>query len=238
LSRHTFLLDLDDTLLINPMDRFLPAYFALLEKRLSGFIGEQPLRQLMYRSVQVMQTKADPTVTNLAAFMADFAQRLGVSIESIQPTIEEFYRDDYPHLQQHTLSRPEAKAVITHLLDQGHQVVIATNPLFPATAIMQRISWADVHDFSYALITTMENSHFCKPDPRYYLEILDKVGATPETTWMVGDDLENDILPARSLGLKTWWINSNPVTDAHADQQGNLVDFLSWLKGGNLSGKG
>ena len=238
MSRLTFLLDLDDTLLINPMDRFLPAYFALLEQRLSGFIGEQPLRQLMFRSVQVMQTKADPTLTNLAAFMADFAQRLGVSIEAIQPTIEAFYRDDYPHLQQHTLSRPEAKEVIIHLLDQGHQVVIATNPLFPATAIMQRISWAGVHDFSYALITTMENSHFCKPDPRYYLEILDKVGAAPKTTWMVGDDLENDILPARSLGLKTWQITSSPTASNHAHQQGSLADFLSWLKGGNLLGEG
>src|SRR5262245_31855983 len=106
------------------MDRFLPAYFALLEQRLSGFIGEQPLRQLMFRSVQVMQTKADPTVTNLAAFMADFAQRLEVPLETLQPAIEEFYRDDYPHLQQHTLPRPEARAVITHLLNQGHQVVV------------------------------------------------------------------------------------------------------------------
>jgi HAD superfamily hydrolase (TIGR01549 family) len=219
------------------MDRFLPAYFALLEKRLSGFIGEQPLRQLMFRSVQVMQTKADPTLTNLAAFMADFAQRLGVPIEALQPTIEEFYRDDYPHLQQHTLSRPEAKGVITYLLDQGHQVVIATNPLFPTTAIMQRISWAGVHDFSYALITTMENSHFCKPDPRYYLEILDKVGAAPETTWMAGDDLENDILPARSLRLKTWQITSSPAAGNHADQQGSLADFLFWLKDGNLLGE-
>jgi HAD superfamily hydrolase (TIGR01549 family) len=219
------------------MDRFLPAYFTLLEKRLAGFIREEPLRQLMYRSVQVMQTKTDPTVTNLDAFVADFAQRLGVPIEMIQPSIEEFYHDDYPHLQQHTFPRPEAKEVITYLINQGYQVVIATNPLFPATAIMQRINWAEVHDFSYALVTTMENSHFCKPDPRYYLEILDKVGASPQTTWMVGDDVENDILPARSLGLNTWWITANPAAVNQADQQGTLADFLFWLKSGNLSGK-
>lgn len=237
MSQLTFLLDLDDTLLVNPMDRFLPAYFELLEKRLAGFIREEPLRQLMYRSVQIMQTRSDSSITNLAAFMADFAQRLGVPIEMIQPTIEEFYRDDYPHLRQHTLARPEAKGVITHLIDQGHQVVIATNPLFPATAIMQRISWAEVQNFSYALVTTMENSHFCKPDPRYYQEILDKIGATPERSWMVGDDVENDILPARSLGLKTWWITSNPAGGNHADRQGTLADFLSWLKTGNLLGK-
>jgi FMN phosphatase YigB (HAD superfamily) len=220
------------------MDRFLPAYFALLEKRLTPFIQEQTLRQLMFRSVQAMQAKPDPMVTNWAAFMADFAQRLGLSIEAIQPAIEAFYRDDYPHLQEHTLAQSEAKEVISYLLNQGHQVVIATNPLFPETAIRQRISWAGVQDFGFALITTMENSHFCKPDLRYYREILDKVGATPESTWMVGDDLENDILPTRTLGIKSWWITSRATVNNEADQQGSLNDFLTWVKAGNLLRKG
>ena len=48
---------------------------------------------------------------------------------------------------------------------------------------------------------------------------------------------DNDIFPARSLGLKTWWITSGPVSDHQADRQGTLAGLLSWLKGGNLSGK-
>ena len=92
------------------------------------------------------------------------------------------------------------------LSDEGYRVVIATNPLFPATAIEQRLDWAGVRDFPYALVTTMENSHFSKPNPRYYEEILAKIQSAPETTWMIGDNPTNDIIPARTLGLKTWWI--------------------------------
>jgi FMN phosphatase YigB (HAD superfamily) len=79
----------------------------------------------------------------------------------------------------------------------------------------------------------MENMCFSKPNPRYYREILDKVGATPETTWMIGDDLENDIIPARSLGLKTWWITKTPAA-GQADGAGTLANFLDWLKAGHL----
>jgi FMN phosphatase YigB (HAD superfamily) len=58
---------------------------------------------------------------------------------------------------------------------------------------------------------------------------------------MVGDDLENDIEPAQALGLKTWWI-SDAVTNASQmmsgivpDKQGNLAEFLNWLREVNFS---
>lgn len=234
LSPAAVLLDLDNTLLGNPMEKFLPAYFALLETHLQPYLQGQALAQLMVSSVQVMQANQDPAVTNLVAFMTDFAQRLGVPGEALQPLIETFYRDDYPQLQQHTLLRAEARELVSHLLQAGHPVVIATNPLFPDTAIMQRLAWAGIADFPYTLVTTMENMCFSKPNPLYYQEILARIGAPPETTWMVGDDLENDIIPARTLGLKTWWITEAPET-GQADKEGALADFLAWVKAERLS---
>ena len=41
-----------------------------------------------------------------------------------------------------------------------------------------------------------------KPDPAAFLAVLEKMQADPEETVMVGDSLENDILPALSLGIK------------------------------------
>jgi len=41
-----------------------------------------------------------------------------------------------------------------------------------------------------------------KPDPEAFLAVLEKMQADPEETVMVGDSLENDILPALSLGIK------------------------------------
>jgi FMN phosphatase YigB (HAD superfamily) len=129
--------------------------------------------------------------------------------------------------------------VVRRLLADGHQVVIATNPLFPAEAINQRMAWAGVNGFPYALVTTMENSRYFKPDPKYYQEILTKIDGSPQTTWMVGDDPVNDIEPARSLGISTWWITPNGSSSVKSppksDQQGSLSDFLAWIESGGLN---
>jgi len=41
-----------------------------------------------------------------------------------------------------------------------------------------------------------------KPDLKAFLAVLEKMKADPEEAAMVGDSLENDILPARALGIK------------------------------------
>ena len=41
-----------------------------------------------------------------------------------------------------------------------------------------------------------------KPDPKAFLAVLKKMKAEPRETAMVGDNLENDILPALALGMK------------------------------------
>jgi putative hydrolase of the HAD superfamily len=45
-----------------------------------------------------------------------------------------------------------------------------------------------------------------KPDPRAHQAALAALGASPEQTWMVGDDLEFDIRPAKALGMRAAWI--------------------------------
>ncbi len=237
----TILLDLDNTLLGNDMHNFLPPYFVSLGKRLREFIDSKDLQQLLINSVQTMMDNQDPDVSNMAVFWADFSRRIGYPIEVLQPAIDAFYAQEYPRLQQYTHFRPQAQPLIRRLFDDGYQVVIATNPLFPATAIEQRLDWAGVNGFPYALVTTMENSHFAKPNPRYYQEILAKVNSAPQSTWMVGDNLQHDIAPARSLGLKTWWINDDTQHSAPAqpppacDKQGTLAELLAWIEAGGLA---
>lgn len=45
-----------------------------------------------------------------------------------------------------------------------------------------------------------------KPDARIFLDTLAALGATPDRTWMVGDNVETDIRPAARLGMKTCWV--------------------------------
>ena len=44
-----------------------------------------------------------------------------------------------------------------------------------------------------------------KPDNRFFRTILDRAGFTPSEAIMIGDRLDNDIIPAKKLGLRTIW---------------------------------
>lgn len=53
-----------------------------------------------------------------------------------------------------------------------------------------------------------------KPDPRAHRAALAALGAEPPQAWMIGDDPEFDIRPAKALGMRAAWIRSRPADGA------------------------
>jgi len=45
-----------------------------------------------------------------------------------------------------------------------------------------------------------------KPDAEIFRRALRRAGCAPESAVMVGDRLDNDILPATRLGMRTVWV--------------------------------
>ena len=45
-----------------------------------------------------------------------------------------------------------------------------------------------------------------KPDPEIFRLALRRAGCTPDESCMIGDRLDNDIVPANRLGMKTVWV--------------------------------
>ncbi|MDZ7261964.1 MAG: HAD family hydrolase [candidate division KSB1 bacterium] len=46
-----------------------------------------------------------------------------------------------------------------------------------------------------------------KPDPQFFQWALKEANCQPQETIMVGDRLDNDIAPAKALGMKTLWLS-------------------------------
>ncbi len=228
----TVLLDLDDTLITVSMRQFVPAYLDALGQALSRFAPPSQVAAVVLRATQAMQANTDPDVSNYDAFYSAFLPLLKVEYDEIQPVIDRFYREEYPKLRHYVTPRPQARKLAAHLTGNGYQVVIATHPIFPLTAIRQRMDWGGVLDFPYALITSMETAHFSKPNPAYYQEILDRLDVLPAQALMVGDDPQNDIAPARQLGLETWRITNgrSPIVFPVADHHGTLAEFYERVK--------
>jgi len=227
------LFDLDDTLLYNNMEEvFLDAYFrALTDYARPMCDGKQLMAAMMAATRSMHDGKADGP-TNEEKFARVFAPQLGKPWPELRTFFTTFYETRFPDLRVHAEAHPQARKAVETCLEAGYTVVIATNPLFPAQAIEQRLAWAGVDDMPFALVTTYENMHTCKPEPAYYLEIASRIEVPPASCLMVGNDLVRDIAPARQAGMRTFladtWI-TNPDPDIKADRQGTLDELIKWL---------
>jgi len=234
-SLRALLLDLDNTLLQNDMEDFIPAYLSALGQHMAGVLPPKLLVQHLLRATDAMIADEDLGCSNMAAFDAVFFPAVGRSREELEPLFDDFYADVFPRLRGLTRPDPAARSLVEWAFGQGFQIVIATNPLFPLTAIEQRLEWAGVpaQEFSYDLITSYENMHAAKPHPSYYREIADQLGRRPEECLMVGDDWKMDIGPALQTGMYGFWIDQsgeNPAQAPAAAGRGSLADVAPWIR--------
>lgn len=231
----TILFDLDDTLLGNDMERFMPAYFSLLGAYARPVLDRERFMSALLRGTRAMIADTDPAVTNRDAFWTCFEQLTGLDAAETEAFFDRFYQDEFPKLRDVAVPRPVAISLLRYCAENGIQVVIATNPLFPRLAIEHRLQWAGVPvtAFDYALVTSYENMHATKPRPAYYREILAQVGAEAESALMVGDDWEHDVEPAAAVGMDVYWIApawAEPPDANLIAGYGSLDDCYRWLR--------
>jgi FMN phosphatase YigB (HAD superfamily) len=231
----TLLVDLDGTLLSNEMSAFLPAYLQAIGSHLRSFAPPEKIVQALIAGTQSMVENDRPDRTLKEVFDETFYPSLGVASDDLQPAIDTFYVEVFPSLQELTRPLPEAIAQVRQALERGHEIVVATNPLFPLTGILQRLGWAGLPEDEtfYRLIPSYETFHFTKPNPAYYAEILSRLGWPEGPVLMVGDNPYNDVNPARRLGIPVYWVTEGQVNQPPEllapNQQGSLDDVLPWI---------
>lgn len=209
MSLKAVLFDLDGTLLDYDLrTEFLPNYFKSLGEYFAYLIPPDKLISGIQLGSEAI-TNNDGTMTNAQAFASVFYPYVNMERESLEPLFLEFYKSVFPTLRKYTKRKPKARDAVLTAFEKGYSVAIATNPYFPEIAVRERLSWADIDNFPYKKISTYENSHFAKPDPRYYLEILDDIGCKPEASLMVGDETMDII--AGTIGCQTFLVTS-PAT--------------------------
>jgi HAD superfamily hydrolase (TIGR01549 family) len=227
----TLLLDLDDTLLENNMDTFLPAYLKGLSIRLAPYVEPGRMVKTLLAATEAMVKNISPTRTLEETFDDAFYPVLGIEKETVRPALDAYYAEDFPLLQSLTRPHAQAVAVVEKALDAGCRVNIATNPLFPRTAIEQRIAWAGLEGYPFAIIPSYESFHFAKPNPAYLTEFMAQIGWPEGPVLMVGDDLKNDYAAARGAGIPMFWVRKpdSRESDNGPVLRGSLDSLLDWL---------
>jgi putative hydrolase of the HAD superfamily len=98
-----------------------------------------------------------------------------------------------------TFFRPVPNAPVVALVNElrrGHRVVAGTNTITPHYRIHEEGGDYAIFDAVYA----SHRMHLAKPDPDFYLHILEREGCRPRQAVFV-DDMEANVEAARSVGI-------------------------------------
>ena len=230
----TILFDLDGTLLPMDQDVFAKHYFGLLARKVAplGYAPDQ-LVKVIWSGIAAM-VKNDGSCTNEEAFWRFFTGIYGEKALKDKPVFDAFYTNEFNQAQAACGFAPEAAALVCSLREKGFRVVLATNPLFPAPATQNRIRWAGLEESDFEWVTTYENSHFCKPNPAYYAEILNTLGLTAQECLMVGNDADEDLV-AEKLGMRVFLLTDCLINksgrDLSAYPQGGFDALKAYIDG-------
>lgn len=99
---------------------------------------------------------------------------------------------------------PDALPTLRALRVAGYLVAVAGNQ--PARAEQQLREAGIEAD----MIATSARWGVAKPSPAFFARIVTDLGLTPRDVLYVGDRLDNDVLPARSIGMRTAFVRRGP----------------------------
>ncbi|NLN07083.1 MAG: HAD family hydrolase [Firmicutes bacterium] len=223
------LLDLDGTLLDVDMDGFLERYFKKLAQHLAEFIDSASFKKNLWASTEVMIRDTDPGKTNQEAFIEHFYTWVKHPHDVVWPLIDEFYETIFPTLKGNIKPFPDVPYVMEKLRQSGCRLVLATNPIFPLTAILHRMKWAGLKPEDFCLITSYETMHYCKPNPEYYLEVAKLIDVPPHKCLMVGNEYIFDIESAEKAGMHTFLVSETLQALDKEKKCGRLLDLIPFL---------
>ena len=229
------LFDLDGTLLPMVQDEFVKFYMPLLAKAyLSKGVPVEPKKFIgaVWAGYEAM-VKNDGSRTNRETFWSYIDPELPIGAEESEKIAEEFYGGEFNQAVCTTRPTPLADQIVKTVKGKGLGTYLATNPVFPRCATMNRMRWAGLEAEDFSLITTYETCSFCKPNPEYYKKILDTFSLDPAECLMVGNDVGED-LSIRTLGVKTFLVtdtmenkNNLPI---ETEYQGSLEELLEFVE--------
>jgi len=140
----TILFDLDGTLLPMNLDHFIKNYFKHLAIHFSDLLEEQELAKNVLFATQMMVRTKD-TRRNEEVFTDYFARSVPGDVALYLERFSSFYDTGFLQLQKDFAPNAHMVDSIKVLRQKGYRLAIATNPIFPLKANLQRIKWAGLN---------------------------------------------------------------------------------------------
>jgi len=226
------LFDLDGTLLPMDMDGFTKGYMSMLAKAMAPFgYQAEALIPAVWKGVSAM-VKNDGSRPNSEVFFEVFAQKLGPEVYNYIDVLDNFYKTEFKKASAFTGANPLAKKAVELAKTKAEKVILATNPLFPPSGVETRLGWIGLSFDDFAYVTHYENSHYCKPNPEYYRELLKEAGCDPAKCLMIGNDVQEDVEAASAVGMEAFLVTDCAISRGEMPEclKGSFEELIGYLE--------
>ena len=121
--------------------------------------------------------------------------------------------DEVPYSDAHT--------TLAALIDKGYKLGIIANQKLGTTERLE--SWG-LRQYFDVIVASAEIG-YAKPDKEIFEKAFELAKCTAAESVMVGDRLDNDIIPAKVLGIKTVWLKNGLAKYQDAEYGKNVADY-------------
>lgn len=126
------------------------------------------------------------------------------------------------HYQQLRRAVPGARSLLEALADRTTLGIVTNNQVAEQEEKLSFLGFAPLVDF----MVVSEAVGAAKPDPRIFRVALERAGALPEETVMVGDSWWSDVVGARGVGIRPVWFNR--FGKPRPEGPTNVAELRSW----------
>lgn len=135
--------------------------------------------------------------------------------------VEAYGLKKVPWNSEDEIKYPEAENVLRELSKRYKIGIIANQEL----GSEQRLDKLGLLKYIDIVIASAEEG-ITKPDLRIFQIALDRANCKPEEVVMVGDRIDNDIIPANKIGMKTVWLKQGFGSYAEPKTVEEQPDYL------------
>lgn len=116
----------------------------------------------------------------------------------------------------------DADKTLRYLKGRGYKLGIIANQSLGTESRLEK--WGLLKYFD--VVAASAELGVAKPDKAIFEKAFEIAGCKPIETVMVGDRLDNDIIPAKSLGMKTVWIRKGLSAYQNTGCSNFVADYL------------
>lgn len=166
-----------------------------------------------YRIAETLKQSGAPSKEEFYKQMEYFAS---VNMLSYKDTVKKFGLESVKWVKELEKLYSESREVLQALHDRYKLGIIANQ----SAGTEERLVQYGIRDYFDVVVASAE-AGFAKPDKRIFELALSQAGCSANEACMVGDRLDNDIVPAAEMGMYTVWVRQSWFGRGNSD----LVPF-------------